>query len=359
MPMIEEDFVRDCWYVVGWSSDFSEGVIESRRIIDEPVVFYRKQDGRLAAFADRCIHRHAPLSLGRLEGDDIRCMYHGLRFDSDGLCVEIPGQASIPKGACLRTYPVAEKGSWVWVWMGDPAAADVALIPPVRGFDDPEWALRSGMLDYDAPYELINDNLLDLSHLAFVHAQSFGATKGWSDRQPVTITMERGIRVERWIEGAPPIPPLPSLSMHKSVDVRSYYEFHVPGIFIMRTSFHPTGTAQASDYGEPVKEELFSHYSCQTITPMTRNTSRTMFTWGPGKKFGDENIAQQMIDMAHIGFREDKVIIEAQYSNIAKGEVGPIIATESDKALTIFRRIMKRLRTASVPSHEKVLESAL
>lgn len=105
MPMIEEDFVRDCWYVVGWSSDFSEGVIESRRIIDEPVVFYRKQDGRLAAFADRCIHRHAPLSLGRLEGDDIRCMYHGLRFDLDGLCVEIPGQASIPKGLVCGPIP--------------------------------------------------------------------------------------------------------------------------------------------------------------------------------------------------------------------------------------------------------------
>lgn len=297
--------------------------------------------------------------MGKLEGDHIRCMYHGLRFDSDGRCVEIPGQTSIPKSACLRTYPVAEKGSWVWVWMGDPAAADVELIPPVRGFDDPEWALRSGMLDYDAPYELIDDNLLDLSHLAFVHAQSFGATKGWSDRQPVTITMDRGIRVERWIEEAPPIPPLPSLAMHKSVDVRSYYEFYVPGIFIMRTSFHATGTAQASNYGEPVSEELFSHYSCQSVTPLTRDTSRTIFTWGPGKKFGDENIAQQMIDMAYVGFREDKVIIEAQYQNISNGIIGNMIATESDKALTIFRRIMNRLRTISVPSHDKVPEDAL
>lgn len=346
MAGASQEFVCNCWYVVGWDHEFSEGVIQSRTILDEPIVFYRKSDGSLSALADRCVHRQAPLSMGRIEGDHLRCMYHGLLFNAKGACIEIPGQDQIPAKACVRSYPVTEKGSWVWVWMGNPEKADPALIPPVRGFDAPEWVLKSGELDYDAPYDLINDNLLDLSHLAYVHADSFGATTGWSSRPPRTVEIDRGVRVERWVEGAPPIPPLPSLARYDSIDLWVTYDFLAPGVFIMYTATYAAGTAQASDHTapSPSSELLFSNYTCQAVTPMTSASSRTFFTWGPGSEFGDEAIAQQMIDVAKVAFNEDKRIIEAQARVILRNPEIPVMPTAADKAVSLFRRVMDKLK---------------
>ncbi len=130
-------WIRNVWYVAGWSHEFAAGRVHARTIIDQPVALYRIGDGSLVALEDRCCHRFAPLSMGRLEGDDLRCMYHGLKFAPDGHCVEIPGQKLIPQSACVRRYPLAVRGGWVWLWMGDAAAADAALIPPSLALDDP------------------------------------------------------------------------------------------------------------------------------------------------------------------------------------------------------------------------------
>lgn len=148
-------------------------------------------------------------SLGRLEGDDVRCLYHGLRFAPNGRCNEIPGlEQAIPDRACVRKFPVEERNSWVWVWMDNEARADTSLIPTSVGHGHPEYVVKSGYLDYDAYYMLINDNLTDLSHLSYVHAASFGADLQWSSVRPKIEALERGIRVSRWIPGSPPIPPL-------------------------------------------------------------------------------------------------------------------------------------------------------
>jgi phenylpropionate dioxygenase-like ring-hydroxylating dioxygenase large terminal subunit len=157
---------------------------------------------------DRCVHRLAPLSLGRIEGNAIRCLYHGLLFDADGRCREIPGQDAIPGSACVRTYPAVERNNWIWVWMGDPDRADPARIAPSKALDDPAWVLKTGELHYRAHYSLINDNLLDLTHLAYVHAASFGADEAWSRNRPRVEPIAEGVRSSRWIVGTPPTPPL-------------------------------------------------------------------------------------------------------------------------------------------------------
>ena len=90
-------FLCNCWYVAGWSHDIVAGSLVSRTILGEPIVLYRKADGGVAALEDRCCHRMAPLTRGRIEGDDLRCMYHGLKFAPDGRCIEIPGQKLIPQ----------------------------------------------------------------------------------------------------------------------------------------------------------------------------------------------------------------------------------------------------------------------
>ena len=166
-------YVRNAWYVASWEQDLDASAPAAVSILGEPIVLWRAE-GRLVAFEDRCVHRLAPLSLGRCEGARLRCMYHGLLYDADGTVIEIPGQDIVPARARVRTYPAILKHSWAWVWMGDPALADEALIPPAFGFDDPDYILGRGCLDYAAEARLINDNLLDFSHLSYVHADSFG-----------------------------------------------------------------------------------------------------------------------------------------------------------------------------------------
>src|SRR5215475_7110115 len=141
-------WIANAWYVAAWSHELEAGRLLARTIIDQPLVLYRTNDGEIVALEDRCCHRFAPLSLGRLEGDELRCMYHGLKFAPDGRCVEIPGQKLIPQSAFVRHYPLVVRGSWVWLWMGDAALADPAAIPPSLAIEDPAHRLMAGHLDY-------------------------------------------------------------------------------------------------------------------------------------------------------------------------------------------------------------------
>src|SRR5947208_10186817 len=111
-------YLRNSWYVAAWDREVSRRPL-ARTYLDEPVVLFRKEDGTPVALQDRCCHRYLPLSRGKLEADRLRCGYHGLLFDADGKCVEIPGQANIPPQAKVRAFPTQERVGWIWIWMGD------------------------------------------------------------------------------------------------------------------------------------------------------------------------------------------------------------------------------------------------
>lgn len=338
------NLVFNSWYVAGWIDDFGREP-QQRMLLGLPVVLFRKLDGTLVAMEDRCVHRMAPLSMGKLEGDNLRCQYHGFRFGPDGACNDIPGQEMIPAKACVKTYPVAENGSWVWVWMGEPERADPSLIAQSKALDDPAWSLKTGHIDYEANYELINDNLLDLTHLTYVHAGSFGADEAWSRNRPKIETLHNGVRSSRWIVNSPPIPPLGKAAEHERIDMWTTYDFIIPGTFLLYTAMYAAGTAQACDGGKPGKshEVLFDNFTSQAVVPTSEKSSRYYFSWGPGSRFGGEDVAQLMIDVAKQAFNEDKVMIEAQ-QRIMDCEPGrPPMPASADKAITIFIRMMKQL----------------
>ena len=121
--MVSGSYLRNAWYVAAWSDDLADGGVLGRTILKEPVVLYRKADGNVAALQDRCPHRFAPLSMGKvLNGDRIQCPYHGLEFNSSGTCVLNPhGTKNIPPRARVRSYPVTEKHKAIWIWMGEKA----------------------------------------------------------------------------------------------------------------------------------------------------------------------------------------------------------------------------------------------
>ncbi len=341
-------FVRNCWYVAAWDYELAEGALISRAIMNEPVVIYRAGDGGLVAMADRCPHRSAPLSLGRLEGDEVRCMYHGLKFARTGACTEIPGQDMIPATAKVKTYPVVQRHSWIWVWMGDPAAADEALIPAAVGFDDPNWVLRSGHLDYEASYLLINDNLTDFTHLSYVHAESFGATEAFARTRPTVEILERGVRIWRWIAGDAAVRADVGRPAHRPAAGDSWqsYDFLAPGVLLMYGATFPAGTAARFGGGKPdptQAEALAENFTSQAVTPMTDKTSRYFFNWGPRAGEGADAAADAMMKVAQMAFAEDKTIIEAQQRVIdLNGEVKPVL-TSADVGPMQFRAVLERL----------------
>ncbi len=227
--MTEPETLRDAWYVAAYTSELEEKGMISTTLLGEPIVIYGKTDGSPVALEDRCVHRLAPLSLGRVEGDNLRCMYHGMLFSAEGAALEIPGQDLIPKRACVRSYPVVERSGWLWVWPGNPERADAALIPPVVGMRHPDWFLHEGLLDYNCSSDPIITNLIDLGHLTWVHRESFGADEAWAETVPTTSPIERGVRVTRWLREIPPIPRLGKAADHERVDHWASFDFYAPG----------------------------------------------------------------------------------------------------------------------------------
>ena len=169
-------FLRNCWYVAAWDHELIDGKLLARTILEKPVLLYKGDSGRVVALDNRCCHRGAKLSNGRLEGDDVRCMYHGLKFDPTGRCIQIPGQDNIPKNLGVRSYPVVERQHLVWIWMGEPSKADPSKILDIPYLANPAWRGVPDYMHYDANYLLIVDNLSDFAHLAFVHTRTLGGS---------------------------------------------------------------------------------------------------------------------------------------------------------------------------------------
>jgi vanillate O-demethylase monooxygenase subunit len=338
-------WIRNAWYVAAWTHEIAPGRIQARTIIDQPLVLFRTTDGGIVALEDRCPHRFAPLSMGRLEGDALRCMYHGLKFAPDGRCIEIPGQERIPHSACVRRFPLEVVGSWVWVWMGDPAQADRATIPPTIALDDPAWRLQAGQLDYDAHYLLIDDNLLDLSHLSFTHEKTLGMDMPqWADLRPRMSPIERGLRFERWHTGHRPRGFMKRLG--ETVDVWTTYDFVFPGIFLQRTAFFPAGTAVASGRRAPERTPLFHRLDEQAVTPVTGRRSRYFYSVGTRAADIDADKLERLYAVTTTAFHEDKRIIEAQQKLIDLEPGRAMLPTSLDAGPTQFRKMVEAMAAA-------------
>lgn len=165
-------FLHNAWTVAAWASEVQPGSPFARTLLGQPVVMFRDAQGRAHALHDRCPHRFAPLSMGKLcdGGASLECPYHGLRFGSDGRCVLNPrGDGHIPERAVVRRYPLVERHGALWIWMGEPERADAATIPAFPFLDAEVSAVGTGHMVVDGPYELEVDNILDLSHIEFLH----------------------------------------------------------------------------------------------------------------------------------------------------------------------------------------------
>ncbi|PZQ22631.1 MAG: Rieske (2Fe-2S) protein [Sphingopyxis macrogoltabida] len=198
-------FARNQWYVAAWSTDVGRQPL-GRVICNEPVVLYRRQDGSIAALEDICPHRLLPLSMGLIEGDSIRCKYHGLLLDSDGRCQEMPGGDAVNAAVKVPPYVVAERYHFVWIWIGDPALADTSLLPDLWMNEADGWRVGGDTYHVKCDYRLIIDNLMDLTHETYVHSSTVGQ-KELHDFPIETRTEASCVITSRWMPNVMP-PPL-------------------------------------------------------------------------------------------------------------------------------------------------------
>lgn len=297
-------FLKNAWYVAAGAAEVGQAPL-GRVILNEPIVLYRAESGPVG-FEDRCCHRRAPLSKGRVEGNALRCGYHGLLFNPAGECIEVPGQSRVPRSARVRVYPIYEKHRWIWIWMGDPARADPSLIPDLHHNDAPGWTATGGHLVVSADYRYLVDNLMDLSHLAFVHANSIGSS---GDTNP-SLTWSRGSDLVRGVRIATDIPPSPrfrKLGVTCNVDITKNITFMAPSNVTIEITQTRTG-ARPGDDGSLTFHSMIMN----CMTPATENTSH--YFWGSAREYDIDNdeMTQFVYDHTLHAFLEDKDMIEGQ-----------------------------------------------
>lgn len=336
------EFIMNCWYVAAWDYELIDSKKLARTILEKPILLYRGESGKVVALDDFCCHRGAPLSMGRIEGDDIRCMYHGMKFDTSGKCIQIPGQDRIPPQLGVRSYPVVETGHLVWIWMGDPALADPDLIIDYQPLHDPGWRGLPAYLHYDANWMLIVDNLSDFAHLAFVHTNTLGGSEEYAYKtKPVAVErLDNGFRVERWHMNAdaPPFHKKVIPDKEAKVDRRNIGHMQTPGIFFLETLFSPAGTGAEKGNLEGARQ----YRNCQYMTPETRRSTHFFWNYLHDFDLDDPNIALSLKESLIEGFMEDKAIIEAQQTLFDNNPDFNLLAIAADQALSHFRWLMDK-----------------
>lgn len=264
---VDRPFIRDAWYPAAFSGAVGRTLIQ-QTIMEEPIVLFRTEAGVAQAMWGLCPHRNYPLVEGRLVGDEIQCSYHGYRLAVDGKCTRIPGQNTVPARFCQRIYPCTEKAGLVWVWMGAAEQADPGLLPPLHkvGGDQPNWVnVPNEVTRIPARWSLMIDNLMDLSHIGFLHLKTIEAPT--AGEAPAVASPDNQFLVSRRLpsEAAADMPYRKQAFPDKDqkVEVEIGTEFFTPAFLVTYLKFLDAATGA----------ELGTSFHYQGVTPETRNST--------------------------------------------------------------------------------------
>lgn len=332
-------FVKNAWYVAGWSRDFGEA-LRALRIVDEHLVMFRATDGPVVALEDRCPHRLLPLSKGKRIGDTIQCGYHGMTFGTDGKCVRVPGQENLPASAYVDAYPVEERHGIVWVWTGDPAKADRDAVFDMPELSDPAWHAHQGdALQIRAHYLNVAENLVDPAHVSFVHPTTLGNAA--SENVPVHVsTAGAVITAWRWIRDAEPIGFFKNFGgFNGHVDRWHYYHLHLPSTAVIDFgSAEATAQLAEEDRGQGVRI-----FALHFVTPVSEGETVDHWMHLRNTAVGDETASEQMDAMFRVAFAEDKEILEAVHASEQRPQRRKPIRIAIDKGPNVYRKRIRDL----------------
>jgi phenylpropionate dioxygenase-like ring-hydroxylating dioxygenase large terminal subunit len=333
-------FPRNQWYVAGHSADLGSDLL-SRWILGEPLCLYRKHDGLPVAVADQCVHRQMPLSLGRRKGDSIECRYHGILYTDDGAAARIPSQANIPANCQVKRYPIVDRGGFAWIWMGDQALADESLIPSHSWLDSPDWTVVRGTLHMNARAQLLNENLLDLSHVSYLHADTIGSEE-IAEGAASTEVDGRTVRVTR-VMPAMQCPPLfrRVMGLNGQIDRESVAEFVAPGFHVSYVLARPAGAG-------PSSPETCRHNAVHGITPERTNSAHYFWAVARDYRIDDAEVSRIWQEGAPRVLTQDVDAVEAIEKIISAYEPGyPVeINLKADAGGLRARRIIEQMIVA-------------
>ncbi len=341
-------FMRNCWYVAAWSSEIVAGKLVPRTLLNEKVLLYRDSTGQIVAIEDRCCHRGAPLALGRLEGDCVRCMYHGLLFDPSGKCVDVPTQVTIPPSLKIKSYAVAEADSLIWIWMGNQENADPAAIPGFEYLSKPEWHGIPGYLHYNANYLLITDNLADLVHIAYVHTNTLGGSEEYA-REHVQSPLQKsadGFSLTKWHHNSD-LPPFAAKvnSTLKKVDRWNSVHLKAPAFFYLESGFGPVGQDLKKD-----RTGVLEFRNFQAMTPETDKTTHFFWVYMHQETDNVDAISASLHDSILEAFHEDMIFIEQQQRVLDDDPDFQLKAIAADAPLLHLRWLIeKNIKAETAP----------
>lgn len=332
-------YLRNTWYMAGWADEVGTESGLARRLLDEPLFLFRDPVGKVHALFDRCPHRFAPLSLGRVEGGTVTCGYHGLAFGGDGSCVRNP-HGAITKALEVRSYPVFERHRAIWIWMGDPERADPDTIRDLAFLGEaPVTAFNKGYLNGHANYQLFVDNILDLSHADFLHPDTLGG--GSISRTPAEIEeQDDGIIAIRWHPENEVPTPLHASRLPLGVDrVDSWteVEWSAPGIMKLVSGAVPAGTPRA-DGGNNVNVHI--------LTPESAASAHYFFASTRDFRTDDAELNEATRKIrATIFATEDEPMISAQQARMGNADFWSLqpALLKIDKGAVLVRRRMDKL----------------
>jgi len=327
-------FLLNTWYAVAWKEQLANRPL-GRTVASQHLLLYRRKDGSPAALADTCPHRFAPLSAGRLENDIIECPYHGLKFDSAGRCVFNPHGAITPRMA-IRSYPVIERHGIIWAWMGDTELADETCVPDL-GFMDESSTFKTvhnyfGVVSYR--FDILIDNLLDLSHEDFLHRGSFSGGVG----EPAELRVReegRMVVIERLTRNMPKRPRYEYIG--ERVDVKYTIRWWPSQVVaferIYSSSDDPNGPS-------------FTARFCHLATPAALGATHYFHAVTRADNLADTAVDARISEIAgSVILGEDGPMLEAIDSRMAGADLmklRPVILPTDLGAMRV-RKIMRRL----------------
>ena len=333
------NFLQNAWYVAALSGDIGRS-LEPVRLLSQAIVLYRTQDGQPVALEDACPHRKLPLSMGRIKGDAVECGYHGLTFDCSGHCIDAATQARIPAFAVVRSYPVRDQYGLLWVWMGEPAQAAQHDIFEIETYGDPAWhTTRGDHMPIACNYLWMADNLLDPSHVAWVHRSSFAGAG--TDKTPLlTSSSSQGVISSRWMLDQPP-PPFyaPLVRFQGNADRLQHYELRYPALGINMGIYTPAGKGGPAMVRGPDTYVMISYHF---LTPVDEDNTHYFWLQHRNTDPHDESVTQRVAAGAKTAFVEDRAILEAVHigmKNRSTRTTGLLL----DAAATRFRHGLAEL----------------